>query len=131
MVRWKVPRVLDSRGRPQTVPRQTWDKTVVACGHPDVPDGTIIDATPAPYRTYTRATWPPRGRGRGESLYSERRINAKIRAVECFKLRIQGNTWQYIGSVTGLSTSGAYRAVQRAKDRVAWDQARKAQLKQS
>src|SRR5690349_15866657 len=69
-------------GRPQTAPRQSWRKTIVAEGLIEVPDGTICDATPTPGRTYTRYTWPPRGRGRGESLTSPRRIEAKLRTVE-------------------------------------------------
>lgn len=121
---WPVPKVLDNRGRPRSTAPQSWDKQMLI-------DGVLHDVSPAPGRTYTRMTYPPRGRGRGESLCSVRRINAKIRALECFRLRADGHTWQHIGQMTGLSTSGAYRAVQRAKDRVAWDEKRKQELKQA
>jgi hypothetical protein len=50
------------------------------------PHGVLADVTPRPERTYTRATWPPRGRGRGESLTSPRRIEAKLRAHKAYAL---------------------------------------------
>src|SRR5882762_11924855 len=59
-------------GRRDTAPQQTWSK-------PPRLEGNvwIDDETPLPGHTYTRATWPPRGQGRGESLSSPRRIEAK------------------------------------------------------
>jgi hypothetical protein len=123
----------EMRGRPQTAPRQSWDKTIVAHNMankwPYCPDGTICDATPASGRTYTRLTWPPRGRGRGESLTSPRRIAAKLRTAEVIRLRGDGHTWDHIARVTGFKdASGPYRAYKRAIDRAEWDRKRRAAM---
>jgi len=116
-------------GRPRTARRLSWDKTIIAQGLPDVPDGTICDVTPAPGCTYTRYTWPPRGRGRGESLISPRRIEAKLRATKVIELRIEGHTWESIARATGFKdASGPYRAMKRAIDRVDWDNDRRYEL---
>jgi hypothetical protein len=110
--------------------RETWHQTVLASGRADVPDGTVIDATPMPGATYTRDTWPPRGRGRGESLTSPRRVYAKLRACEVIKMRIAGESWTHIAKVTGFaSASGACMAYQRMRNRVNWDERRRAELK--
>lgn len=109
-------------GRPQTAPRQSWRKTIISQGLAGVPDGTICDATPAPGNTYTRATWPPRGRGRGESLTSPRRIDAKLRTIKVIEMRAAGHTWQSIALALGFKdASGPYRAMKRAIDRADWD----------
>ena len=117
-------------GRPQTARRQTWNKTIGAEGLPDVPDGTICDVTPAPGCTYTRYTWPPRGRGRGESLYSPRRIEAKLRAAKVIEMRLGGHhTWEHIARTLGFKdASGAYRAYKRTFDRIDWDNDRRYEL---
>ena len=116
-------------GRTKTARRQSWNKTIIAEGLPDVPDGTICDVTPAPGNTYTRYTWPPRGRGRGESLISPRRIAAKLRVCEVMQLRTQGHTWASIARATGFKdASGPYRAVKRALDRANWDRDRRYEL---
>ncbi len=110
-------------GRPGTAARQTWTRYELE-GH------TWVDASPTPGHTYTRATWPPRGRGRGESLLSPRRVRAKLRAIEVIQLRTEGHTWAYIARVTGFKdASGPYRAMQRMIDRVDWDRRRQAELK--
>lgn len=92
-----------------------------------------IDTTPSPGRTFTRDTWPPRGRGRGESLTSARRIAAKMRAVEVVRLRLMEQcTWEQIAAVVGFKdASGAYRAYWRLLDRVNWDQWRTLELAQN
>jgi hypothetical protein len=90
----------------------------------------LCDVTPAPGRTYTRQTWPPRGRGRGESLTSPRRLKAKSRAAEVLRLRGQGFTWQQIAQRTGFADpSGPYHAYKRTLDRLDWDASRRAELK--
>lgn len=123
-------RILDGRGRPRTAASQSWHQTILAKGRDDVPDGTVIDATPAPGNTYTRDTWPPRGRGRGESLTSPRRIEAKLRAAEVIKMRQQGYTYQQIADALGFADgSGAYRALRRAMDRIDWNAYRKRELR--
>lgn len=84
----------------------------------ELPDGRVIDATPAPGCTYTRDTWPPRGRGRGESLYSPRRMEAKLRAQKVLQMRIEGYTWEAIAQNLGFKDrSGPWRAVRRTFDR--------------
>lgn len=111
-------------GRKRTASRLTWDKLA------ETPEGACIDATPAPGCTYTRDTWPPRGRGRGESLTSPRRLEAKLRAVEVIRMRIDGNTWQAIARSLGFrDASGPYRAFRRTIDRLDWDRDRKAELR--
>ena len=78
------------------------------------PHGILMDVTPAPGRTYTSTTWPPRGRGRGESLTSPRRIEAKNRAARALSLWQIGATWQQIADQLGFADrSGAWRAVRR------------------
>ena len=115
---------LHQPGRPRTR-RLSWRKREYVYGKQaqrhGCPDGTYCDFTPAPGRTYIRATYPPSGRGRGESLTSPRRIEAKLRAVKVIQLRQAGLTFQQIGYKVGLSTSGAYRAMQRTLDRLDWD----------
>lgn len=77
------------------------------------------DVIPAPGRTYTRDTWPPRGRGRGEGLLSPRRVAAKLRAVEVMRLRCEGLPWRAIAArLEFADASGPYRAYKRARDRV-------------
>src|SRR5262249_38937908 len=99
-------------------------------GFPNVPDGTWCDVTPAPGRTYTRYTWPPRGRGRGESLYSPRRIAAKLRAYQVIRLHVAGYTYEQIAPKLGFrDASGAYRAMKRTLDRIDWDRQRRAELR--
>lgn len=82
-------------------------------------DGVLCDVTPAPGNTYNRDTWPPRGRGRGESLTSVRRISAKLRCNEAYTLRTEyGYTWEVIANKLGYrDASGPYRAVRRALDK--------------
>ena len=83
------------------------------------PHGILADVTPEPGRSYTRATFPPRGRGRGESLTSPRRIEAKQRAYRALQLWRSGLTWQSIARRLGYKDkSGAWRAVRRLIDRV-------------
>jgi hypothetical protein len=110
-------------GRRSTAPKQTWDNYIL--------DGNVwVDASPMPGHTYTRATWPPRGRGRGESLLSPRRVRAKLRAIEVIQLRTEGHTWDFIARVTGFKdASGPYRAMKRAIDRVDWDRQRQDELR--
>jgi hypothetical protein len=117
-------------GRPRTAPRLSWSKTIEAYKLPDVPDGMLCDVTPAPGRSYTRYTWPPRGRGRGESLLSPRRIEAKLRTIEVIRLRRAGYTWQAIARALGYAdASGPYRAYKRTIDRIDWDRAQKQKQK--
>lgn len=113
-------------GRPQTAPRQSWRKTIISHNLPDVPDGTVCDVTPAPGNTYTRYTWPPRDRGRGESLFSPRRMAAKLRTIKVIEMRAAGHTWQSIALALGFKdASGPYRAMKRALDRIDWDKAQR------
>src|SRR5258707_15894759 len=82
------------------------------------PHGGWSDETPAPDNSYTRATWPPRGRGRGESLTSPRRIEAKLRAAEAVRLRIAGYSFQAIANRLGFGNRcSAWCAVRRTFDR--------------
>jgi hypothetical protein len=102
-------------GRPQTASKQSW-----TCY--ELQGNVWVDVSPAPGHTYTRDTWPPRGRGRGESLYSPRRIEAKLRTIEVIELCRQGHTWDSIAQRTGFKDpSGPYRAMKRTMDRVDWD----------
>lgn len=79
--------------------------------------------THTPGQTYTREPcscgrelWPPRGRGRGESLYSPRRIEAKLKACDAYALHIMGTSYAAIATQLGYRTpSGAWRAVQRIR----------------
>jgi len=62
-----------------------------------------------------RPVWPPRGRGRGESLSSPRRIQAHMQVVEMMRLRRTNGTWQQIARRYGyISRSGPYQLVRRA-----------------
>ncbi len=71
------------------------------------------------WHPYTRETWPPRGRGRGESLTSGRRIQAKLRALEVIQLRRAGHTYAMIAVRLGFrDKSGAWRALHRCFDLV-------------
>jgi hypothetical protein len=107
-------------GRPQTAPRQRWDRTI------EGPDGELLFINPMPGRTYTADTWPPRGRGRGESLTSPRRLAAKVRAGKVIRLHAAGYTYAQIARHLGFrDASGAYRAMKRAVDRLEWDKARR------
>lgn len=83
-----------------------------------------------PDQTYTRAPcscgrelWPPRGRGRGESLNSPRRQRAQMKAIQATELYTQGWSYAAIARKLGYAdTSGAWRAVQRLRDKeAAWD----------
>jgi hypothetical protein len=57
----------------------------------------------------------PRGRGRGESKTSPRRIAAKRRAAEALRLRAAGATYAAIARHLGYrDASGAWRALDRA-----------------
>jgi len=84
------------------------------------PDGILADVTPKPGRRYIKATWPPRGRGRGEPMFSPRRIDAQLRAAEAIRLRCHERlTWEEIAASLGFADkSGAWRAAQRAIDRM-------------
>jgi hypothetical protein len=116
-------------GRPRTARRLSWHKQewIYDEFHPH---GILADVTPAPGRTYTRETYPPRGRGRGESLTSPRRIKAKLRALQVFKLHLAGLTYAQIARRLGFrDASGAYRAQKRMLDRINWDRDRKEELK--
>lgn len=82
-----------------------------------------------PADTYTREPcscgrelWPPRGRGRGESLTSPRRIAAKMKALDALELHAHGWTYERIARRLGYrDASGAWRAVQRIRDQeAAW-----------
>ena len=56
----------------------------------------------------------PRGRGRGESRTSPRRIRAVERATEALRLRAAGRTYEAIATALGYrDASGAWRAVDR------------------
>jgi hypothetical protein len=68
----------------------------------------------APGKTYCSDCWPPRGRGRGESLYSPRRIRAKLRAQSAVRLHLKGLTYEDIARTLGYKDrSGAWRAIMR------------------
>jgi hypothetical protein len=81
--------------------------------------GRIIDATPLPGNDWTKDTWPPRGRGRGESRYSPRRIDASFKALKVMRLRTEGYHWSTIAKICGYADhSGAYYAYWRLMDRL-------------
>ncbi len=135
MPRRKWPRLLHQPGRPRTG-QLSWHKLDVVYGkfaeRLGCPDGTHCDLTPAPGRTYIRATYPPSGRGRGESLTSPRRIEAKLRAVKVIRLRAAGYTFAAIARALGFADgSGAYRAYKRTIDRIDWNQQRTEELRRS
>jgi hypothetical protein len=91
------------------------------------PQGVLADVTPRPGHTFTASTYPPRGRGRGESLSSPRRIEAKMRASRVLELRMQGHTWEKIAQHLGYrDRSGPYRAAQRVFERIDMNDARRA-----
>lgn len=93
-------------------------------------DGMVIDVTPGPGRTFTKETYPPRGRGRGESIMSPRRIRARLRAAEAIRLRMAGATWQTIATTLGYSDpTGPWLAVRRTCSRMDWDALKHAELK--
>lgn len=93
-------------------------------------DGMVIDVTPGPGCHYTKDTYPPRGRGRGESLLSPRRIKARYRVREAVRLRRSGHTWQTIATTLGYSDpSGPWRAIRRTCDRIDFDRLKRAELK--
>lgn len=93
------------------------------------PGHTWVDATPQPGNTYTRDTWPPRGRGRGEALSSPRRVAAKLRAFEALHLRNKGYGWATIASLLGYKCpSGAWRACDRIHQRNRANEERKGAL---
>lgn len=77
-----------------------------------------------PDQTYTRKPcscgrelWPPKGRGRGESLSSPRRVAAKLKSLQALELHAKGYTYAQIARKLGYrDTSGAWRAVQRVRD---------------
>jgi hypothetical protein len=57
----------------------------------------------------------PRGRGRGESKTSPRRIAAKLRAAEALKLSAIGATYAQVALQLGYrDASGTWRAIDRA-----------------
>jgi hypothetical protein len=74
---------------------------------------------------YGRVTWPPRGRGRGESLSSPRRIVGKIRQGLAVRLRGRGMTYREIALRVGYADkSVARRAIVAAVERRwMWDPA--------
>ncbi len=108
-----------------------YDPTVADNYDPDV------DCPHKPWQTYTkypcscgRELWPPRGRGRGESLYSPRRIQAKMRAIEAMTLRGQGCRWRVIADKLGYcSAQSAWNAVQHYIDQATairnWERTRR------
>lgn len=114
---------------PPAAPHRRWRKEAWINDemHPKslYPQGVLADVTPRPGHTYTRDTWPPRGRGRGQSLTSPRRIEAKLRAQRVIQLRMQGMTWDTIARIEGFKDrSGPFRAVQRAFSHLDNDRAR-------
>src|SRR6266566_7780152 len=83
------------------------------------PQGVYADVTPRPGRTYTRATWPPRKRGRGAALDSPRRCEAKLRTIKALQMRRAGYGWPAIARMLGFKdASGPWRAVNRAVTRI-------------
>ena len=69
-----------------------------------------------------RPLWPPRGRGRGESLTSPRRLAAMLRALEAHRLYAEGWSYEAIARALGYrDRSGPWRALQRLRDHdAAW-----------
>jgi len=86
-------------------------------------DGREVDVTPNPGCHYIRVprgeghaySWPPVGRGRGESLDSPRRIEAKQKARRAFELYFHEEySWPEIAQKLGYaSKSGPWMAVRR------------------
>lgn len=77
-----------------------------------------------PGRRYCRHCYPPRGRGRGEDLYSPRRAQALMKAVEATKLRWEYElTYEQIARRLGYgSRAAAYNAIWRLNRRRNADQ---------
>lgn len=83
--------------------------------------GVLRACEHAPEQRYTREPcscgrelWPPRGRGRGESLLSPRRVAAKLRAIEAMRLRRERFTWTTIARRLDYgSGAAACNAVER------------------
>lgn len=66
-----------------------------------------------------RPLWPPRGRGRGESLYSPRRVAAIGRAVDMYNDYWRGMSWRQVARKYGYSgPSGAWQVVYRNADKI-------------
>jgi hypothetical protein len=94
-------------------------------------NGFMHDVTPSPGHSYVKAakgeghaySWPPSGRGRGESLISPRRIQARYKAVEAFDLYFhQGLSWGDVAKRLGYADrSGPWRAVRRMVTRQDFD----------
>lgn len=83
-----------------------------------------------PHQTYTRhecvcgrPIWPIKGRGRGESILSHRRVAARMRALEAATLYASGMSFRQTAAQLGYKTgSGAWRAVTRLGERnAAWN----------
>jgi hypothetical protein len=83
----------------------------------------------APGCDYCRLCWPPRGRGRGESLSSPRRLAALLRARDAYRmygglpaprwlrLRPFGPTLEQVARACGYKTKGgAWRAIHHYHD---------------
>ena len=69
--------------------------------------------------TFCKECWPPRGRGRGESLLSPRRVQGQLRGVEAMRLHVAGHTWEDIAAALGYKDrSGPWRARQAILRRV-------------
>ena len=103
--------------------------------HPSNPNNPVDLGRGCQHRsgdTYThepcscgRPLWPPRGRGRGESLLSPRRIAATLRTAEALRLRIEGATYAAIARQLGYRTrGGAWRAIHRALARYPYGRTR-------
>lgn len=58
--------------------------------------------------------WPKPGRGKGESIYSGRRVAAKLKRAEAVELRIAGLSWAAIGEKLDVSSSMARKYVETA-----------------
>ena len=60
-------------------------------------------------------TYPPRGRGRGESKTSPRRVEAVLKQAVACKLRVCGASYAEIAYALGYrDPSGAWRAIDAA-----------------
>lgn len=111
-------------------PRRTFEhKFAMVEGHLSIVD-------PRPGCTYVRAergqghehSWPPIGRGRGESLYSDRRIESRLKAFEAFQLWCDGLTWEQIAVRLGYANASVpWRAVRRLHDRIDYNKWLKAE----
>lgn len=79
--------------------------------------GYCVDAAGArhehrPGKRYCRACWPPRGRGRGEDLYSARRVEAALVSIKAIRMRELGLTYTEIAGALGYAdASGAWYAI--------------------